>query len=244
MTTIKEQNLKILPKNIKDYLIKVRFEADAKRKFKWAADIYEKYKKQYVFDESLEYDLGTLYDHYVIFKIKKMNNEERKKIYLEKAETIYKKILTKNQKNFFAFHGLSRVYLTKEDYKKAIYFELKAYKLMQNLPKNKKGVLAVGNIYLLKKDYKNAEKWFKKELNDLGESNLGANANLMTFYIETKNYKKALPHALKTEQLLKETFQNYFYKKYGAKFRNKNTNKTLKLYLNRIAKVKKFANKK
>ena len=104
--------------------------------------------------------------------------------------------------------------------------------------------MAIGNIYLLKKDYKNAEKWFKKELNDLGEENLGVNANLLTFYTEIKNYKKALPYALKTEKLLKTTFQNSFYKKYGAKLRTKNTNKTLKLYLERIEKVKKLVNKK
>lgn len=116
--------------------------------------------------------------------------------------------------------------------------------MLQNLPKNKRGVLAIGNIYLLKKDYKNAEKWFQKELSDLGENDFGANANLMTFYIETKKYKKALPYALKTEKILKATFQNQFHKKYGKNFRTKNTNKTLKLYLNRIEKVKKFANKK
>ncbi len=242
--SVKQQNLKPMPKNIKDYLIKVRCESDAKRKFKWAADIYEKYRKKYIFNESLEYDLGLLYDHYVIFRVEKIKNEKRKeilkKIYLEKAENTYKEILTKNQKNLFAFHGLSRVSLTNKNYKKAIYYELKAYKLVQNLPKNRRGVLAIGNIYSLKKDYRNAEKWFKKELNGLGENDLGANANLMTFYIKIKNYKKALPCALKTEKLLKAMFQNSFYKKYGKNFRAKNTNKTLKLYLDRIEEVKKF----
>lgn len=248
MALTKKQNLKPLTKEIKDYLIKVGIETDAKRKFKWAANIYERYRKQYICDENFKYNLGLFYDHYVIFKVEKMKNEKRretlKKIYLEKAENLYKEILTKNQNNFFAFHGLSRVYLTKKNYKKAIFYELKAYKLMQNLPKNQRGILSIGNIYLLKKDYKNAEKWFKKELNNLGENDLSANASLMTFYIETKNYKKALPYALKTEKLLKATFKNSFYEKYGAKFRTKNTNKTLKLYLDRIEKVKKFANKR
>lgn len=118
MTATKEQNLKILPKNIKNYLIKVRFEADAKRKFKWAANIYEKYRKQYVFDENLKYDLGTLYDHYVIFTVEKIKNEKKKKelkkIYLEKAENVYKNILQNNPKSIFALHGLSRIFLTKK----------------------------------------------------------------------------------------------------------------------------------
>lgn len=75
----------------------------------------------------------------------------------------------------------------------------------------------------------------------MGKNNLGANANLMTFYIEIKNYKKALPYALKTEKPLKAMFKNSFYKKYGENLRTKNTNKTLKLYLDRIEEVKKLA---
>lgn len=250
MIEAKNKNLKQLPQDIKDYLIKVRLEADAKRKFKWAADVYEKYKKQYIFDENLSYDLGLFYDHYVIFRIEKLKNktekEKLKKIYLKKAEDIYKDILNNYSQSIFALHGLSRVCSIKNDYKNSIYYETKSYKIIQKKQelKNKfSPMLSIGNIYLLKKDYKNAEKWFKIEFKNLPNEDLPANSRMMAFYLEIKDYKKALPYALKTEKLLKAVFQNSFHKKYGTDFMVKNNNKTLKLYLEKIEKIKKLAYK-
>lgn len=214
-------------------------EADARRKYRWAIDIFEKYRRQFPFDEKLEYKLGFLYDHLAIFKTAKLRKRKQRRElidrYLKTARIIYQGILRKNPRYALAWHGLSRVYQMRGDYRKAISYELKAYKLLRKRPKSKRGILGIGNIYLQKGDYKMAEYWFEKELLDLGRNNLGANANLMKFYIETKNYKEALPYALRTEQLLKKELGGSFYKKADR------NNKTIKLLKRQIEEIKRLS---
>lgn len=207
---------KEIPKEAKRYLKQVMQEADAKRKYRWAITIYERFNTLYSFDEHLQYILGLLYDHLAIFKTEKLKNQQKKvkllKKYFSKAKQIYEAILKKNPNNALALHGLQRVYESQHDYIKGLYFGKKAYAAMQRFPSRQKRTLAIGNTYLLMGDDKNAEKWFKKELKDRGKNNLSAQANLLLFYNETKNYPKAKYHARITEKLLKREFQKPIYK--------------------------------
>lgn len=234
-------SIQTLPHKIMDYLNKVAMEADAKRKYRWAIFIYEKYNKKYFFDENLKYKLALFYDHLIIFKIEKIKNVRKRnrllKQYAEKAKRIYEDIYKQNPKYPLAPRGLSRVYQILGDTKKSIRFAILSYRLMKLLPKNQRGSLAIGNIYLTMGDFKNAEKWFKKELNYLGKNDLGANANLMICYLTNKQYKKALPYALRAEKLLAKELKKPIYKW----FKNAKTNKTIELLKKRIEIIKKRA---
>ncbi len=227
------------PYKIKKYLNGVAIEADAKRKYRWAILIYEKYNKKYLFNENFKYKLALFYDHLILFKTEKIRNTQKRKRllrqYAEKAKEIYEDIYKHNPKYPLALRGLSRIYQILGDSKKALRFAILSYHLMKSLPKNQRGSLAVGNIYLTMGDFKNAEKWFKKELNYLGKNSLGANANLMICYLVNKQYKKALPYALRTEKLLIKELKNPIYNK----FKNAKTNKTIKLLQKRIEIIKK-----
>ena len=135
------------------------------------------------------------------------------KKYLKKAISAYQEILQKNPNYFLALYGIGRVFEIRKQYKKALHYRLRAYSLMKkSASKNKPlSLLAIGGTYEAMKDYKNAEKWFKQELKDLGANDLGANANLFSFYERRNSYRKAYPYAIKTEKLLKATpadFQN------------------------------------
>ncbi|MDP2629099.1 MAG: hypothetical protein Q8P45_00135 [Candidatus Harrisonbacteria bacterium] len=236
------KNRKPLSRKIRSDLDKILQTADAKRKYRWAIDLFEKYRKHYQFDDDLEYRLGLLYDHLVIFKISRKKDTKSKNLlskkYLKKAQNIYQEIHRKNPEHFLALHGLRRIHEISGNYKQAIKFGIKAYELTKKLPKTQRRALAVGNIFYLKGDFKNAEKWFKKELVSLGENNLSANANLLMFYNDMKAYKKALPYALKTEKLLRMELKKGIYKN----LRTPRTNKTLELITAHINKAK-FANK-
>ena len=232
-------SIQTLPRRIKNYLNGVAMEADAKRKYRWAISIYEKYNKEYLFDENLKYKLALFYDHLVIFKIEKIKNTRKRKYllkqYIEKAKEIYEDIYKNNPKYPLAPRGLSRIYQILGDTKKALRFAILSYRLMKLLPRNQRGSLAIGNIYLTMGDFKNAEKWFKKELNYLGKNDLGANTNLMICYLMNKQYKKALPYALRAEKLLTKELKKPIYKG----FKNIKTNKTIELLQKTIEIIKK-----
>ncbi|MEK7193685.1 MAG: hypothetical protein AAB652_02745 [Patescibacteria group bacterium] len=229
-----------IPQRTKQHLFKVLQAADAKRKYRWAIDVYEHYRKVYSFDDALDYRLALLYDHLVIFKIEKLLDKTKKqkflKKYLKKAENIYRAIVKRNPDYHLAFHGLSRVYQARAQYRKAIMYAKRAYALLKKLPKKRRGVLGIGNVFLLAGDHKNAEKWFKKELNDLGKNHLGANANVMMFYLQTNNLKKGLPYALKTEKLLTSELAKPIYRGVNTG----SSNKTIGLLRKRIDKIKQF----
>lgn len=231
------------PYRIRRYLSMIFRLADAHRKYRWAIDIYNRYRKKYVLDWQFEYNLGLFYDHLVIFKTSRIKDKSKRerltKLYLGEALLLYEGILKTEPSNVLALRGLGRVHEAQGDYVSALRYALKAYKLLQRTPKPKRGSLAIGNIYLQQKKYHRAEEWFKKELVDLGENNFGANANLMIFYDVIGNYKKALPFALRTEKLLAKEATSYDKKKK----QNASNNKTFRSLLFRIQHIKQKAQK-
>lgn len=67
----KIEGVKPITPATRKYLISVMGEVDARRKYRWGIDIFEKYKSKYKFDEGLEYKLGLLFDLEVIIRIHK-----------------------------------------------------------------------------------------------------------------------------------------------------------------------------
>lgn len=74
--------------------------------------------------------------------------------------------------------------------------------LAKKLPRNLRGSLYIGNFYYNAGDYKAAERWYKKELEDLGQEDIGALRNLVAFYEMRQEYGKGLPYALLLEKIL------------------------------------------
>ena len=229
---------KKFPTEFKLYLIQVMREADAKRKYRWAINIFEKYLREFDVDTNMKYRLGLLYDHLAIFKHRKKRNDRQKKLfnyYLKKSEEIYKYVIKENSASALGHLGLARVYYFLGQERKSNYFSKKAHKLNFQLPKDKRGSLGIGGFFLDAGDFKKAEAWFKKELKDLGENDLGVNVNLVIFYDVTKQYKKAIPYVLKSEKLIKKEISRKNYKN----FNKVETNKTLSAIQSRINRIKK-----
>lgn len=238
MATLNKGNGKLPPppEKISKFLQrKVVAEADAKRAYASAAKIFERYHNQYEFSDNMEYKLGLLYDHRAM-QLKRSAPQRAKKLY-HKAEAIYRGILARNPNFLFAHHGLARVFGELKRYDAAIHHELQAYRLVQKLPKRKRGALGVGGIYLSKGDYKNAEKWFLKEMGELGSNDVGAVANVLMFYIKIKEYEKAFPYAMRLEKILKRMG---ILQKDGGQIKNK----TIEMLFQRIQLIKKRASKK
>ncbi len=220
-----------LPKKIKKCLYKTRVAAISNKKYLWGINIIEKYAQRYSFSDNEKYGLGLLYDHLAINIEKKNKNEKRKK-YLTKAEIFYKEILKKNPKYHLALYGIGRIYDIKGDYKKALYYQIKAFRQMLKLPKAQRGALAIGVIYQKINDYKNAEKWYLKEYEACRKNDFGTTLNLFNFYKTIKNYKKAFFYGLKTEKLLKTEFKKKQYK--DLKMKNSDFLKYIKKEINEI----------
>jgi len=195
-------NLPPLPRKLKNYLYKISGVAISNKRYRWGIDIIEKYASHYSLSDNEKYKLGLLYDH-LAMKAKGLLKEK----YLREAEVIYKEILKQNQKYFLALYGIGRIYSVRENYNKALYYQIKAYKRMMKLPRNQRGALAIGVLYQKKGDYKKAEKWYLREYKDCSRNNFGTALNLFNFYKEIKNYPKALFYGLKTEKLLKTEFK-------------------------------------
>lgn len=219
-------------------LTSVELESEARRRYGWGIRVFESARKKFVFDEFLLCRLAFLYDHLAFryAKSKSVISRERLRRCLAEAEKIYRSVININRNNLFAWKGLSRIYQTRGDYRNALRYVFKARTILYGRPRRARGPLAIGSIYLEKGDHKNAELWFKKELNDLGRNSFGANANLLMFYINRKRYKEALPYALKTEQLLPGAIQL----SHNRKFRTTKSNKTIAIIKRRINVVKKF----
>ncbi len=214
-------SLPLLPQKIKKYLYKIKGAAISNKKYRWGINIIEKYNRLYSLPENEKYGLGLLYDH-LAMKIKKtIKNKKRRRDlinqYLIKAMAIYEEILKENPKYLFALYGIGRIYNIKGDYKKALYYQIKAFQQMLKLPKNKRGALAIGVIYQKIGDYKNAEKWYLKEYKACKKNDFGTTLNLFNFYKTIKKYKKALFYGLKTEKLLKIEFKKKQYKNLNMK---------------------------
>lgn len=224
-------SLPLLPQKIKKYLYKVNGIAVSNKKYKWGINIIEKYAQHYLFSDNEKYRLGLLYDHLAMNIVKKNKNNLIDK-YLIKAKNIYEEINKKNPKYHLALYGIGRVYNLKEDYKKALYYQIKAFRQMLKLPKNQRGALAIGTIYQKIGDYKNAEKWYLKEYKECQKNDFGTTLNLFVFYKERKNYKKALYYGLKTEKLLETEFKKKQYK--NLKIKNNDFVKYIRKEINEL----------
>lgn len=233
------QNKKKIPECAGHYLKKTVIpHAHARMRYRWGINQIERFVKSGKFDEKLIYTLGLFYDHLVIFKTSKMKNARGRKLsrkYLKKAESLYKKILVHNPKSLWGHHGLARVYGQQKDFRRAIAHEKRAYRLLLKRPKAQQGALGVGSLYLAQGDIRGAERWFKKELRNLGSRDVGANANLMSFYYFTKNFRKALPCALHTEKLLNKELRKSAYKRGNAPASH---NAAVKVLMARIRKIR------
>lgn len=178
---------------------KMRFGA-ANLKYDEAIKFAEKYRRRFIFDDNLLYQLGLLYDHKGTVKC------------LKKAHAIYTDLLRKNSKNFFALLGMARVLASKKRYQEAIRYAKRAYREKNKLPIGQKGALAIGHFYKIAGDLKGAERWYKKELKDLGGNESGAFFNLFLFYSSIGKHKKAYSLAFKAEELMKKEFEKDIYK--------------------------------
>jgi len=201
---------KPMSEDIRDLLKrKMRF-AIANLKYDGAIKFAEKYRRLFMFDDNLLYELGLLYDHEANIAAK--TNQKRTGQYLEKARSIYANLIKRNPKNFFALFGMARVYANKKEYQRAIHYAKRAYREKNKLPIGQKGALSVGSFYVWSGDFKGAERWYKKELKDLGGDEFGAFMNLLIFYNRIRKREKAYSLAFKAEKLMEKEFEKSVYK--------------------------------
>lgn len=196
---------KPIPKKAKDILLKIFDAAMYNLAPHRAVKAFQKHEHIYQFDEDLYLKLGLIYDH--IAQVYSNKNKKRDAMRLEnKALKIYKNIFSKNPNSHKAVKYIGHIYRNRGLIDKAIKYHLKAYRFIEKLKidKKKAGIMGIGLLYEIKGDKRRAEYWYKKDLENLGKNNFGANWNLLCFYIGAKQHKKAFRFALSTEKLLKK----------------------------------------
>jgi tetratricopeptide (TPR) repeat protein len=179
-------SLLLQPERVRNYLYRVRSAAIAIGKYRWAIDIFERYRQRYAFTENQQYVLGLLYDHLAMNAPKTRRTGE----YLRKAEALYRGVLKRNSKNLFALYGLGRIANIRGDHRKAIGYQLRAYREMRKLPLPRRGALAIGATHELRNDKKRSEQWYKKEYQDM-RGDFGTTYNPFSFYRKQGDYRKA-----------------------------------------------------
>ncbi len=202
-------------KRVKEFLYKVRGIALSRNKYRWAIGVFEKYRRDYEFSDDQLYALALFYDHLAMTG--KSAKKKKFKGYLKEAESMYKKVLKRNPSFHLAWYGLGRVWGAKGNFRKALLYQRKAYRMMLKLPRDERGALAVGYFYERLGDRKKAEGWYRKEYRGL-KGDFGAALNLFLFYKRVGNYKKVLLYLPVVEDLLKKEFKKNFYK--GLKMRD------------------------
>ncbi|MDR3582152.1 MAG: tetratricopeptide repeat protein [Candidatus Pacebacteria bacterium] len=198
---------KPLSKSAKDRLNKVSGIAIANVRYRWAIDVFERYRRKFELGKGLDYRLGLLYDHLAM-----QSKGKAKEHYLREARALYENILKSDPTFFHALYGIGRIYSIRGNYRKALDFQKKAYRQMMKLPKSEHGALGIGNIYRILGDLKNAERWFLKEYRDTPKDDFGTPHNLFRFYEQIGETKKALRWALVTEKLLETEYKKDVYK--------------------------------
>ncbi len=217
MITANRRTKKTQTKKVEAYLYKVKGVALSNNRYRWGVDVFEKYRRNYIFSDNQLYSLGLLYDHLVMFnEYKKNMKREKVKEYLKEAESIYQSILKRNPKSHMALYGIGRVWSIRGNYKKALLYQKRAYRLMQKLPRKEKGALAIGALYEKKCDYKKAEEWYKKEFSNL-KNDFGTTLNLFLFYKRRGNYNKAQLYRPKAKHLFKKEFKRETYRGLGIR---------------------------
>lgn len=206
---------KLFTPQIKSSLKKIYEDAMANAGYQRAIKTFEKYRKTSDLDNDLRYYLGTLYDHQAQWMRRKKTNshkddfsryfklEDKKISECEKrAFILYRGILKRDPKYYWAFQGISRVLHSKGQFKKALAYALKAYRLQRKT--GDKGSLGIGLLFEQLKNFKKAEYWWLKELHDKGRKNFSANLNLLFFYNRQCRYKEAVKYANIIRSLFKE----------------------------------------
>lgn len=205
-----------LPPQLKKVFYKTYGTAVSNKKYRWGIDLLEHYNKKYSLSENELYRLALLYDHLAMKMRSKKNNTAHfarlSRKYLRIAENLYRRILIINSSYLHANYGIGRVYGIRRDYDNAIKYQIRAYKQMMKLPRNKRGALAIGGLYALKGDIKNAERWYLKEYRNCSRNDFGVTLNLFGFYKSQGMDKKALYYADRTSRLLKSEFKKTKYR--------------------------------
>lgn len=185
---------KELNKKIKEFLIRTTRLESSNRSYNKPISVFKNYFKRYEFDEDLMYQFGMIYDHlgqkfrYLSLrstsKGKKKDYLKKSDEYFRKAMDIYKTMLKTNPKSYWAIYGIGKVYRAKRNFKKALYYAKKAYRM------SKGDISGVGVIYQKMGDDKKALEWFKKELRDRGENDYGALINFIS--ISNRRYREKM----------------------------------------------------
>jgi lipopolysaccharide biosynthesis regulator YciM len=156
--------------------------------------------------------------------------------YLKKAEDLYCEILKESPSYFHALYGIGRLYSIRNEYKNALKFQIRAYKMMLKTPRKERGALAIGNLYEMMGNLKKAEEWYLREYRDTPKDDFGTALNLFQFYKKQNNFKKALHYGLILEKLVKSEYKKKIYK--GM---NMNRSGFVKEIKNSIKEIKKRA---
>lgn len=199
-----------MPQKVKDILYTAKGLAASNWRYKKVIPLYEKYYQKYRFDVNQKYRMGLIYDHRAM-----QIGAHKKKIfdsYLKKAEVLYREILKEDPSYFHALYGIGRLCSVRGNYKKAIKFQVRAYRIMLRLPRKERGALAIGYLYDMLGDPKNAERWYLRERHDAPQSDFGTALNLFQFYKKSGNIKKALQYGLLTEKIMKIEYKKKIYK--------------------------------
>lgn len=201
--------------------------------------VLERYREKYNVGPNFLYRLALLYDHYGgrLFFPKESSGQDKKKgkIYLKKAENIYKHLIKADPKNLFAFMRLGELASAHNDNDKALRYYKYARKLRNKLPIKQKGSIPIGSVYERISNYRAAELWYKKDIEDMKSKDFGSYANLFLFYCNRENYLKARHMSSKLKRLIKKEFSKEVYK--GT---NILESKYIKDILDRVDKVEKY----
>lgn len=152
-------------------------------------------------DEEILYNLGFLYDHYS-FELK----PEKRKEMEEKAMSLYKKTLEINPDYYNATWGIARIYGYRKS-KKALPYAKEAYKKHKKKTGNQDFAQNVAAIYNILGNYEEAEKWYKKPLDETDQP--GMFANIVNFYRKTDQLNKVKPFLEKGRRLFEKKSDSF-----------------------------------
>ena len=165
-----------LNKKDKKYLTEKGRDAISDGAFLKGIRLFERFHKEYEFDEEVMYLFGVLYDH-MGQRLRGRGDNKNSKEYFDKAFKVFSSMLEQNPKSFDALYGIGKIYRSKGNYEKALEYSKKAYRMSGG-----KAVYGIGIIYEQMGDLKKAEYWYKKELRDKGENDYGAALNYVLFF--------------------------------------------------------------
>ncbi|MHB8523065.1 MAG: tetratricopeptide repeat protein [Limisphaerales bacterium] len=173
---------------------------------------FEQRRGAYRFTDSQEYKLAMLYDHLAMRQRKLPRRREEN---LKRADSIYRHILRRNPGYFLARYGVGRVQAIRGNYRRALRWQITAYRQMLALPRGQRGALAIGVLYHKMGNDRNAERWYLKEYRDCRRDDFGTTLNLFTHYKSVGEYTSAARYLSKLERLLKAEYRKPLYRGLG-----------------------------